>query len=94
MAPRRRRRRGAEQLVAQRHELGDGSQEADGAVADLEVVEVVVAHGRPRQVVLVVLEPGRDERGQPGHIDVGDHVGAAAHRHVAAGAARRRGVDR
>ena len=44
-----------DQAVAKRHELGHGIEEASRAVADVEVVEVVVPHGRAGEVVLVVV---------------------------------------
>ena len=49
-----------------------------------EVVEVVVPHRDPGEVVLVVLEPGGDQRGQLGDVDLVEHVRAPADRHLLA----------
>ena len=70
--------------VAQRDDLPHRGEEAGGAVADVQVVEVVVPHGDAGQVVLVVLEAVGQERRRGVDVRPVDDVGAAADRHLLA----------
>ena len=56
-----------DELVTQRDHLGHGVEETGRAVADVQVVEVVVPHRHPGELVLVVLEAFAEKRRQLVH---------------------------